>query len=176
MITGIDQGEIMSPLLWIIYYDPLLARIRNTSLGFRVEAKEYLNIYEDVYRFRSVIFPGCAYMDDTGFIMNNKLNLERILKIADSFYRLNDIKINKQKSELLLRKNISKKKPLENVVKIQFGEEEIEVKPTAHNQSSRFLGVWINAFNDNRHVEQQIKNEIKAIIKNISSEKELLIK
>jgi ribonuclease HI len=171
MLTGIDQGEIISPLLWIIYYDPLLARIRNTNLGFRMEAKEYLDVYENVYRSRSVTFPGCAYMDDTGFITNNKLNLERILKIADSFYRLNDIKINKQKSELLLRKNVSKKKPLESVVKIKFGEDEIEVKPTARNQSSRFLGVWINAFNDNRHVEQQIRNEIKAIIKNISCRK-----
>ncbi|CAG8703888.1 17183_t:CDS:2 [Rhizophagus irregularis] len=120
---------------------------------------------------RSIIFPGCAYMDDTGFIANNKRNLEKILEIADSFYRLNDIKINKQKSELLLRKNINKKNPLDKKVRIIFGLDTIEVEPTTRDQSSRFLGVWINAYNDNKHVKQQIKNEIKAIIKNLSSKK-----
>ena len=28
MENGIDQGEIMSPLLWIIYYDPLFTKIK----------------------------------------------------------------------------------------------------------------------------------------------------
>ncbi|CAB5369186.1 unnamed protein product [Rhizophagus irregularis] len=171
MLTGIDQGEIILPLLWIIYYDLLLAKIRNTNLGFKMEAKEYIDVYENLYRLRSITFPGCAYMDDTGFITNNKNNLERILKIADSFYKLNDIKINKQKSELLLRKNISKKKPLDDIVKIKFGKDIIEVKPTHRNRSSRFLGVWINAFNNNSHIIQQLKDEISAIIKNISCRK-----
>lgn len=139
MITGIDQGEIISPLLWIIYYDPLLTRIRNTDLGFKLEARECLDIYEDTYRLRSVTFPGCAYMDDTGFIANNKLNLERILKIADSFYTLNDIKINKQKSELLLRKNgITRKKPLDKEVKINFGNEIIDIKQTLATKHQDF--------------------------------------
>ena len=27
VLIGIDQGEVISPLLWCIYYDPLLTRI-----------------------------------------------------------------------------------------------------------------------------------------------------
>ncbi|CAB5392225.1 unnamed protein product [Rhizophagus irregularis] len=140
-----------------------------------METQECINIYENIFRPKSITFPGCAYMDDTGFITNNKLNLERILKIADSFYKLNDIKINKQKSELLLRKNVNKKNPLDKKVNINFGQETIEIEPTPCNQSSRFLGVWINAYNNNKHIEQQIKNEIRTIIKNLSSKKELLV-
>ncbi|GES85475.1 RNA-directed DNA polymerase from mobile element jockey-like [Rhizophagus clarus] len=33
MITGIDQSEIISPLLWIIYYDPFLSKLRKMDLG-----------------------------------------------------------------------------------------------------------------------------------------------
>ena len=34
MNNGIDQGEIMSPLLWIIYYNPLFIKIKNK--GYRL--------------------------------------------------------------------------------------------------------------------------------------------
>ena len=35
MENGIDQGEIMSPLLWIIYYDPLFTKIKKIKdLGY----------------------------------------------------------------------------------------------------------------------------------------------
>ncbi|UZO03329.1 uncharacterized protein OCT59_023736 [Rhizophagus irregularis] len=36
---GIDQGEIISPLLWIIYYDPLLSKIKNSGLGYNIDGK-----------------------------------------------------------------------------------------------------------------------------------------
>ena len=34
VISGIDQGEIISPLLCCIYYDPLLCRIQNSAYGY----------------------------------------------------------------------------------------------------------------------------------------------
>ena len=35
MNNGIDQGEIISPLLWIIYYNPLFCKIENQAgLGY----------------------------------------------------------------------------------------------------------------------------------------------
>lgn len=164
MKTGINQEEIISPLLWIIYYDPLLTKIRNTNLSFKLEGSECLDLYENLYRSHSYIFSGCTYMDDTTFITNDKLNMEKILKIADFFYELNDIKINKQKSELLLRENISRKKKLDSKITIKFGNEDIKIKPTPVSQSLRFLGIWLNTFNNNKHVKQQIKDEIKIII------------
>ncbi|GET02346.1 WD repeat-containing protein 3 isoform X1 [Rhizophagus clarus] len=44
-----------------------------------------------------------AYMDDTQWLAPSQNNLEKILEIADSFYKLNDIQVNKEKSELLVR-------------------------------------------------------------------------
>ena len=35
VITGIDQEEVISPILWCIYYDPLLCKIQNNQqLGY----------------------------------------------------------------------------------------------------------------------------------------------
>src|SRR3954454_3532988 len=37
---GIDQGETISPLLWRIFYDPLLCKVQNdTDLGFEISLK-----------------------------------------------------------------------------------------------------------------------------------------
>src|SRR3954466_11792402 len=34
VFSGIDQGEILSPLLWCIYYDPLLYRVQSSDFGY----------------------------------------------------------------------------------------------------------------------------------------------
>ena len=37
---GIDQGEVISPLIWRIFYDPLLARIQqDPTLGYTMKIK-----------------------------------------------------------------------------------------------------------------------------------------
>ncbi|GBC14866.2 hypothetical protein GLOIN_2v1485349 [Rhizophagus irregularis DAOM 181602=DAOM 197198] len=171
MMTGIDQGEIISPLLWIIFYDPLLDRLRKSDLGFKISAKEQLDIYEGLTREKQIRFPACGYMDDTSFLTNNKLDMERILKIADSFYMLNDIKINKKKSALLIR--FKEKKRLNNEINLQFGNKEIGIQPVQHNGSERFLGVWINMYNKNKHIQQQVKNEVMSINKAFTTKKGL---
>jgi hypothetical protein len=103
VLVEIDQGEIISLLLWCIYYDPLLSRIREQNIGYSLKTKQILNIYEGTTEDLEITFPGMAYMDDTNFIANDLISLEKILKMADKFYDLNDIQINKKKSELLLR-------------------------------------------------------------------------
>ncbi|GBC09189.1 hypothetical protein RclHR1_08680006 [Rhizophagus clarus] len=152
MITGIDQGEIISPLLWIIYYNPLLALLKKKDLGFLMTGRRFINIYAGRNTVKHLTFLGCAYMDDTGFITNNQKNLERILIIADSFYQLNDIKINKEKSELLIKTNLKKLQSYnasDNTITIKFGADLINITPLTNNNTICFLGVWINANNTN---------------------------
>src|ERR1044072_3281100 len=45
LLVGIDQGEVICPLLWCIYYDPLLSYIQNkTSMGYEISTKNYSNV------------------------------------------------------------------------------------------------------------------------------------
>ena len=61
---GIDQGEVISPLLWRIFYDPLLDRIQNkTKLGYTISYKaisESQFTPQKEYRQAAI-----AYIDDT---------------------------------------------------------------------------------------------------------------
>ncbi|GBB93296.1 hypothetical protein RclHR1_21460002 [Rhizophagus clarus] len=47
ILQGIDQGEVVSPLMWIIYYDPLFAMInQNTSLHYSITTTKIQNILQ----------------------------------------------------------------------------------------------------------------------------------
>jgi hypothetical protein len=46
VIIGIDQGEVISPLLWCIYYDPLLKEIESRGLGYRLSHTYRQNLYD----------------------------------------------------------------------------------------------------------------------------------
>ena len=40
MKNGIDQGETMSLILWVIYYDPVLSKIKKQKgIGYRMKHK-----------------------------------------------------------------------------------------------------------------------------------------
>ena len=99
---GIDQGEVISPLLWCIYYDPLLCEIQQRNLGYKVTHTYKNNIYTDETTTLEYTVGDQAYMDDSTWFANNKESLEQILEIADQFFTLNNIKVNKEKSELLV--------------------------------------------------------------------------
>ena len=36
ILVGIHQEEVISPLLWVIYYDPLLSRIQKSNYGYKM--------------------------------------------------------------------------------------------------------------------------------------------
>jgi hypothetical protein len=82
MLVGIDQGEIISPLLWCIYYDPLLCRIQKLNMGYEVSGKKINDIYNNVYEEKSINMACMAYMDDTNIISDNKEKVEKVLNTS----------------------------------------------------------------------------------------------
>src|ERR1043165_7982000 len=70
VLTGIDQGEIISPLLWVIYYDPLLTRLQELSPRYIIKAGTKQNIHDDE-QIESVSYSASAFLDDTELISDN---------------------------------------------------------------------------------------------------------
>jgi hypothetical protein len=71
-------------------------------------------------------------MDDTSWIASSQHNLERILSIADSFNILNNIKVNKEKSELLVNSPDIDNNDKEQVVipiNLVFGNTTVKIQP-----------------------------------------------
>src|ERR1044071_3723311 len=67
ILVGIDQGEVICPLLWCIYYDPLLSYIQNkTSLGYEMKADLWSNINDITSNTQTN--PLCERIPDTAFI------------------------------------------------------------------------------------------------------------
>ena len=102
VLIGIDQGEVISPLLWCIYYDPLLCEIEKRKLGYIISYSYRQNVYSDNLTSLQHTSSSLAFMDDTTWIAPSQYNLESILSIADDFNSLNNILVNKSKSELLV--------------------------------------------------------------------------
>jgi hypothetical protein len=77
---GIEQGDSLSPLLWRIYYDPLLKRIDKLKEGYTMEVMKYGDLRLDQEKKNILKVNSVAYMDDTTYIAKDKKQLERILK------------------------------------------------------------------------------------------------
>src|SRR5437016_5534403 len=104
VLQGIDQGETICPLLWVIYYDPMFEAInRSQNKGYEISLSLPKKINDPVnehitYDFN---FKLSGYIDDTTWFDKDIPNLSSSLNIADDFYNLARVKVNKDKTILL---------------------------------------------------------------------------
>ena len=161
MVNGIDQGAIMSPLLWIIYYNPLFHKINKIKeIGYKMTVEWEKDLNNPRKRgYLECICNNVVYMDDTTWFGKNKKDLNEQLRLADEFNRFNGIKVNPAKSVLLV---INSKTPKEERF-IQYGKDTTKIWAIDENESTRFLGVWISPRNNKRFVANQIKKDIDVV-------------
>src|SRR6266487_6389707 len=108
--AGLDQGKTHAPILWRIFYDPLLCKINSTRnhSGYSIDTIVRHTSDTNLPATRHPNFVNhLAFVDDTIWIANSKENMEAILDIATNFFTVHDIEINLQKTELLIVKKLT---------------------------------------------------------------------
>src|SRR5579859_3393157 len=170
MCNGIDQGKIISPILWVIYYNPLFEKIEEIgNLGYELKFDGNINVSptRSEKTKDSVEISNLTYMDDTTWVSSNKQKMLYQLEIADSFNKFNGIQINKRKSELIVING--NKVEVENGIK--YGKDNEIVLPCTKNKSVRFLGVYIAEKNNRNFIKNLIKKEINQIYHLVNKKK-----
>ena len=137
VIVGIDQGEVISPLLWVIYYDPLLSRIQKSNYGYKMSVSWQPDITKTETSEISAHIPNSAYMDNTIWITDSITNLTAIFDIAQSFFDLNSMKVNNDKSFILT----SEATEVDISIFSEFLNQPISFPTKKPSESTRYLGV-----------------------------------
>ncbi|CAB4404596.1 unnamed protein product [Rhizophagus irregularis] len=106
--VGIDQGEIISPLLWVIYLDPLLTVLnQEASDPFILKSSALLDYSPLEFEQHSLPVSHLTFMDDSTLIASSKSGIEDRLSITAEFYTLNNVQANSAKYVLLSSSNPS---------------------------------------------------------------------
>ncbi|GBB98229.1 hypothetical protein RclHR1_31770001 [Rhizophagus clarus] len=161
---GIDQGEVIFPLLWVIYIDPLLTVLKTEMLDPYILRSPTL--LSNVLGFSSdIIINNLVFMDDFTLISSSKAGLEHMLSITEEFYALNNTSANHQKYVLISNSlpltTTSTVHPVEFHLSLSSLNDipSISVTPLSITSSFRFLGVWFNIKGSRDFVKKQIAGE-----------------
>src|SRR6266508_4511035 len=168
VLVGIDQGEVICPLLWCIYYDPLLCYIQNQhKLGYQLSHSWSSSATGSDDHSLSVDIPDTTFIDDTTWITSSQSTMESILSIADSFFVLNDILINDDKVILLTNDQL----PESREAHFNLPHRRMTIKACPVNATERVFGVWITLQRSDKFIIQQIRQEISHVCSTLKYKK-----
>ena len=93
-----------------------------------------------------------------------RTDLQNIMALADSFFTLNSIQVNWDKSVLLTNTRDT------SAVNFTFNDKDVWLSPLSHKDSTRYLGVWISLFDNTSYIKTQVVTEFKKV-KNVLDKK-----
>ncbi|GBC33018.2 RNA-directed DNA polymerase from mobile element jockey-like [Rhizophagus irregularis DAOM 181602=DAOM 197198] len=162
---GIDQGEVISPLLWVIYLDPLLTALKNEKKDpYCLVSPMASDLVSSNYRSLDVLeINNLVFMDDSTLISSSKDGMEHMLSITEEFYCLNNTSANHNKY-VLATNAVATSRDLSpiafNLMTSPLNTTtNITVTPIPMSSSFRFLGVWFNINGSRNFIRQQLKRE-----------------
>ncbi|GET04717.1 reverse transcriptase family protein [Rhizophagus clarus] len=156
---GIDQGDAISPLLWRIFYDPLLVALaQDESNGYTLQVDWLQDLNCMTTQSRSITIPMMAYMDDTVFTNSSLTALQRSIDLATTFYTINDIFINGKKTGFLVINDDSPK----DQIFITIGIDHVLVSPTEHE--IRYLGCYFGPRRTTLYLKKRLSSAINDFV------------
>ena len=165
---GLDQGETISPLLWRIFYDPLINKIQNNpKFGYKMSAQWRENLNFPYTKKIEIRTAATAFMDDTTWIASSAENMQQILNEAAIFYKANDSQINSKKSVLLA---INAPKDDQNKA-VLIGPNKELLKKLSKEEFTRYLGIHIGERDHKKYVLDLLQREILHITQALNNKK-----
>src|SRR5436190_2658467 len=170
VLIGIDQGEVISPLLWCIYYDPLLCEVHLRShIGYTIQHSWFTNLDNPTsYNSLCERISSQAYMNDTNWMASSKEQLEETLGLTREFNDLNNILVNDDKAELMTSEVVeitnpnNKDKIIALPITLNVSDSHnIIITPLKKSQSAKFLEVQISLHCNKPYVKSQVALTIK---------------
>ncbi|GET59783.1 reverse transcriptase family protein [Rhizophagus irregularis DAOM 181602=DAOM 197198] len=160
--VGIDQGEIISPLLWVIYLDPLLTVLNQEARDpFILKSSALLNYSPLEFEQHSLPISHLTFMDDSTLIASSKSGIEDRLSIAAEFYTLNNVQANSAKYVLLSSSSPSSKITFELSPSSLVSDSSLSFSSLPLNTSFHFLGVWFSLSASSDFVLKQARSMVK---------------
>ncbi|GBC34801.2 hypothetical protein RIR_jg36132.t1 [Rhizophagus irregularis DAOM 181602=DAOM 197198] len=160
--VGIDQGEIIFPLLWVIYLDPLLTVLnREARDPFKLKSSALLNYSPLEFEQHSLPISHLTFMDDSTLIASSKSGIEDRLSITAEFYTLNNVQANSAKYVLLSSSFPSSKITFELSPSCLISNTFLSLSSLSLNTSFRFLGVWFSLSASSAFVLKQARSMVK---------------
>ncbi|GBC50785.2 RNA-directed DNA polymerase from mobile element jockey-like [Rhizophagus irregularis DAOM 181602=DAOM 197198] len=169
---GIDQGEIISPLLWVIYLDPLLTTLNREACDpFILKSSALLDYSPTEYEQHNLLVSHITFMDDSTLIASSKRGIEDRLSITAEFYTLNNTQANSAKYILLSSEQFSQTVMFDLSPSPLISSPTLTLKALALSTSFRFLGVWFCLSASSRFVHNQTTSMVKDMAALLSPKK-----
>ncbi|GET64215.1 RNA-directed DNA polymerase from mobile element jockey-like [Rhizophagus irregularis DAOM 181602=DAOM 197198] len=169
---GIDQGEIISPLLWVIYLDPLLTTLNREACDpFNLKSSALLDYSPIDYEQHNLPVSHITFMDDSTLIASSKRGIEDRFSITAEFYTLNNTQANSAKYILLSSEQFSQTIVFDLSSSPLITSHTLTLKALALSTSFRFLGVWFNLSASSRFVHNQTVSMVKDMAALLSPKK-----
>src|SRR3954469_16442108 len=162
---GIDQGEVISPLLWVIYIDSLLVALNQcNSMPYQLQASTKRPESNETSTLTAELST-LAFMDDTTLVSSSIIGLIQMLNVANEFYYMNNTKINFLKADLITNRDPSSpEEPLSSTpasYTFNLTTDSFIIVPIAPKDSFRFLGVWFTLASSSAFVKAQCQTEYR---------------
>ncbi|CAB4408364.1 unnamed protein product [Rhizophagus irregularis] len=160
--VGIDQGEIILPLLWVIYLDPLLTVLNQEARDpFVLKSSALLDYSPLEFEQHSLPISHLTFMDDSTLIASSKSGIEDRLSITAEFYTLNNVQANSAKYVLLSSSNPSSVVTFNLLPSPLVSDVSLSLSSLALGTSFRFLGVWFSLSASSQFVLKQARSMVK---------------
>ncbi|CAB4405832.1 unnamed protein product [Rhizophagus irregularis] len=164
LFTNRKNREVISPLLWTIYFDPLLTELSESAISPYLWSSHIpmtiLALNNNEQDNPVVPITQLTYMDDFTLLSSSLDGLQQLLSVARDFYFLNNITANFSKYELVC--SLSSSVPITFSLTSEFPtlveNVDLQLTPLKFSSSFRFLGVWFNLQGSPSFVVSQIKD------------------